>query len=751
MPNNLTSAEKARQMQQARRQAALKNQQAGGRSRRRPVGSAAQQTNSGASAQPREAQAEQPATYETAPATAAVTLLPETEQTALNDDAAADELCRDVARKRRSAISLNGRGNQPKSRPSRPPRQKGIPPKVETGTTLSGSEITGTQVERTASVTGNEQGTCRTVTGTEYIGNEQFNTFCETKPERPAPKVGVSVTASGSAVSGTEIGRSPKVSGDEHGSCQTVTGSEYLGSERFTDFCENKGLNKPAPKVVSGRSQNHGVTITGSDEARQNPTTGSEAGAHRTITGSQYTETTSRNLSSYSSQRSNMPGRMERPESSGDSGVTGSEYSAYDAVTGSDYSFSSPSFSYSRANSEPAEVPQKVGVDTSCSGQRITGNLVDRSAKVTGNEQGSDKHLTGSQYGRNSCTRPSKIPSTHAFAGGRLTGNRAEHDPKINGDGLSGCQPVTGTELQGMEPAPDHCTTTQAPIAKPDSAGFDNTANMAGNAIQPRTQPAVIQPTTPPQADMPADLYAQTAALPATEQAAQLAVRAPQGACCESCAARQLAEQAGLIHAMSAHHQHLYTPPQPMVAPGNAIHSNPVYGNSRPGMITGPDSLAAGMVSGTPESRYPQQMVQPTVQHVPPSAAQQPAEAPAQYAQQPAYPNGHVHPDSNGHTALSQPAQSATARRITGEGREGGLPITGDNWARGEQVTGTEGHWAQGRNPTLQTASQPAIPGAHRNKEISRPAAAQSLTPITGSSGSCDSGAQVTVSGGARG
>lgn len=632
---------------------------------------------------------------------------------------------RDVARQRRSAISQMGRGNQPKSRPSRPPRQKTVPPKVEVGTTLSGSEVTGTQVERTTRVTGNEPGTCRTVTGTEYIGTEQFTNFCETRPERPAPKVGNSITASGSSVSGTEIGRSVKVSGDEQGSCQTVTGSEYLGSERFADFCDNKGLNKPAPKVVSGHSQQRGITITGVDEARRNRTTGTEIGADRTITGSQYTEAETRDLSRFSSQRNTMPGRMERPETAGGSGVTGSEYSTYSAVTGSDYSFSSPSFSYSRANGgsagEPAAVPQKVGVDTSCSGQRITGNLVDRSEKVTGNEHGSGRHLTGSQYGRNSCTQPSKMPSTHAFAGGRLTGNRVEHDPKINGDGLSGCQPVTGTELHGFAQLADHCSTTRAPV----SAGFDNTS-----------QPVVNHPVAEGQVHQTAPDHGMQAPAPsagnaATDHAQQAVPHSTEtahhhGACCDSCAARQMAERAGLMNVMSAQHQAQHLPPVP------AQHAH------QPGMITGPDSMGAGLISGTPESRYPQQMVQ-TPAHMTHAAHEAQHQVP-QYAQQPAYPQGY-----------REQAQPAPSRRITGEGREGGLPITGDNWARGEQVTGTEGRWAQGRNQTLQTDVRAAIPGAHQNKGMSRPVVAQPLTPITGSSGSCDTGAQVTVSGGARG
>ncbi|KAG1694667.1 hypothetical protein GQR58_006668 [Nymphon striatum] len=123
---------------------------------------------------------------------------------------------RDLAKLRRREMANKGRGDTPVSRPSGRVRPNAAPPKVETGTTLSGQEVSGTQVERTASVTGNESGTCRAITGTEYVGTEQFATFCGTQPEPNPPKVGMSVTGAGEKISGTEIGRSEKVTGDEN-------------------------------------------------------------------------------------------------------------------------------------------------------------------------------------------------------------------------------------------------------------------------------------------------------------------------------------------------------------------------------------------------------------------------------------------------------------------------------------------------------------------------------------------------------
>jgi hypothetical protein len=63
-----------------------------------------------------------------------------------------------AVRQRRIKQSQRGRGDAPPCRPCG--RIKPEPPKVEIGTTLAGSTVTGNQVERAAHVTGNEAGTC---------------------------------------------------------------------------------------------------------------------------------------------------------------------------------------------------------------------------------------------------------------------------------------------------------------------------------------------------------------------------------------------------------------------------------------------------------------------------------------------------------------------------------------------------------------------------------------------------------------
>jgi len=75
--------------------------------------------------------------------------------------------------------------------------------------------------------------------------------------------------------------------------------------------------------------------------------------------------------------------------------------------------------------------------------------------------------------------------------------------------------------------------------------------------------------------------------------------------------------------------------------------------------------------------------------------------------------------------------------------------ITGDGWDRGSKVTGTEGQWANSRNTSVKGSSSRQAPmGAAQFRPNSMEAVP--LSPITGSSGNADTGAKVTLSGGAR-
>ena len=628
------------------------------------------------------------------------------------------------ARQRRLEQSLKGRGDAPASRPSgrvRPAAE--APAKVETGTTLSGQAVTGTQVERTSRVTGNEPGSCRAITGTEYIGAEQFEGFCASRPAPAPAKVGLSATSRGQAVSGPEVGRSAKVTGGEAGTCKPVTGTEYLGSEDFAEFCAGKGLTSRPEKVSVGATARKGLAVTGSDEARPASVTGAEAGAKRGITGSQY------NDAGVSRLTINGPAKVAlthtvagRPVSGSEVGrstkVTGDEAGACRAVSGTEY-LSNEQFQ-SVCNTRPEAGPEKVGEAASAGGQRITGNLVERTGKVTGNEPRAEGKVSGSQYerGADRGEAPAKVRELRTPAGRTLTGGvmSGASSPKLTGDEQGGRQRVTGTEYAG---AARSDASPGVPESMASTAKVDITHTLRGQTVSGSPLGRSSRVT--------GDEPGSHLAISGTPYAASEQIT---GAC--GCQHKNVAEPADPLPRAHPRFQPQERPramalsmlpaePHPesfsVSAPAQEARGRVTgtgYGGA--GRITGPVNMASGLVSGTPEFRYRDE-------------------------------GGYVGGTRQDMSAPAAPA--AQGERITGEGREAGRRITGDDWGRSERVTGTEGRWAQGRNPTLRGGGRGMASGAWANKERERPEAP--IAKVTGSSGNDGKGAVITVSGGARG
>lgn len=671
---------------------------------------------------------------------------------------------RELARLRRQEMASKGRGNEPTSRPSG--RVRPAPKKVETGTTLSGNEVTGTQVERAAEVTGNESGSCRAITGTEYVGTEQFAAFCESKPAPNAPKVGFSATSAGMGVSGTEVGHSDKVTGDEQGTCSSVTGTEYLSAGDMAKFCQTKAPSAPR-KVMVSHTERKNLPVTGADEARANGTTGTEAGAGSAVTGTQYSA-----ADSSAKMTINGPEKVAlthtiagQPVTGTEVGrsakVTGDEHGSCRPVTGTEY-LSNEQFS-SVCQTVPQPSPAKVGVDQSARGQSITGNLVERSASVTGTEQGSCAHVTGSQYGQSKICggAPEKAPTMHTLSGNALTGTGVDHSPKLSGGVRGGCMPVTGIEYFGQEQFTQYCGSTP-PVAKPAKVGVEHTPH--GQHVS-------------------GTMLSNTDNVTGNEMGNQLpvsgtpygSVQVPEnhGSCCSACAAKDAAVAAGLIAPEAAPSyapapQQMVQPaavapapqqmaaPAPMqqvaapaptdfsiVSPARAAHITGNVGGNH--AITGPSGMSGRLVSGTPEFRHPHLAQQQAM------AMPQQVAAP-EYVQMPA-PVTAPTPEP---VSLQQPlaeqiapaAVPAPAQRITGEGRDGGIGITGDNWKRNGNITGTEGRSAN-RNASLRCEARGAAFNAHVNKSLETPEAP--VSAVTGGSGNSHLGAVITVSGGARG
>ena len=398
-----------------------------------------------------------------------------------------------AARRRRIEQSLKGRGDAPPCRPCG--RVRPEPQKVELGTTLSGSTVTGNQVERTQRVTGNESGICRSITGTEYVGAEQFGEFCDSLPAASPAKVGTSSTSRGGRVTGTEVGRSGKVTGDETGTCKRVTGTEYIAAEQAGEFCGTSP--EPHPEKAGFGMTARKNLISGIDLTREIDVTGGEHGANRAITGSAYTDTTS-----LRSKSGDAPKKVETSHTSAggavsgtqlgrSSKISGAEQGACKRVTGSDYLSAEEFSSFCRA--EPFQPPAKVGVSRTLKGQDVSGTQVGRSASVTGDEYGACKPVTGTayigadQYADFCATRVAAEAINRARLGrnAELTGIQPGPDARLTGNARGQCQSVSGSPYMGDVQQASACgrppMATHYRARSPE--GVAHSPDISGNAL----------------------------------------------------------------------------------------------------------------------------------------------------------------------------------------------------------------------------------------------------------------------------
>ena len=526
--------------------------------------------------------------------------------------------------------------------------------KVGESTTTSGQTVTGTQANRSVKTTGNEASTCRSITGTEYLGAEVFQTFCQQAPEPTTPaKVRVSATSHGNRVTGNEVGRSDKVTGDEPGTCKSVTGTEYISANQSASYC---GGGQVSPRKVGHSLTQQGRPVSGVMVGRSSSVTGDEAGAGRSLTGDQYL------------------GSEPLPEG------------------------------------RPAA---KVGLSGTLSGTGVTGTMVGRSSQVTGDEFGSCHRVTGDQYisaeqvnafcGSKPEPEAAKVGFSITNRNQVVSGTRTGRSERVTGDEPGTCKAVTGTPYAGLENAGQHCGTS------------------AVQAIRERTP---VRPGTP------------AAVMTGIQPGVGGVMTGDEKGACEAVTgtpyvgADQLATACG-DEAPAGTDTHGQVPEGAawtrfsIMSPARAAQQQrdgqgAVTGTSyeQGNRITGPVDMAGGKVTGTEQFRFDNREFQRRHFQATPPVADAP---------------------------VSMDEDQRPVSRVTGEGSS--RKVTGDDWDRGEHVTGTEGASARRRNPTRPGPMSAMVPHERkRNDEIEWP-----VSRVTGSSGNTEKGSLITVSGGARG
>jgi hypothetical protein len=431
---------------------------------------------------------------------------------AANPELSSKELALELRRERSKRGKSGGAGEQ-KARPTgkvRPKNNTGAaqdaPWKVGVTETARGQSVTGTMVGRDEAVTGDEASTCRTVTGTEYLGADVFREFCQTDPV-PAPiRTGSSATVRGNSVTGNEVGRSEKVTGDEPGTCKNVTGTEYVGAGQSEAFCGTT----PAPaasRLIESQSRK-GKKVTGDNVGAFSNVTGGEAGAERDLTGTQYMKTgeAGREPSKVRVSETLRGGRVTGTAVGRSEKTTGDEFGACRQITGDDYVGLEQ---YSKfCDTKPQPQDRKVGMSATFNGMGVTGTIDGRTENVTGNEPGTCKVVTGTPYAgvedyAGNCEVPAvndaaaRMQRNRRSMGMPMTGQQPSVGGVMTGDEKGACEAVTGTPYVGADQAFNACP---AKAAEPGEADFPqavgDTAGWTEFSVTPPSHAAADESNT---------------------------------------------------------------------------------------------------------------------------------------------------------------------------------------------------------------------------------------------------------------
>lgn len=408
---------------------------------------------------------------------------------------------RELARALRDQRSRRGGSGKKKSAPSGRQRKKpetggaqDAPWKVGASQTSNDQTVTGTMVGRSKPVTGDEQSTCRSITGTEYMGADVFRDFCGAEPPKAQRRAGVSATGRGNAVTGNEVGRSEKVTGDEPGTCKQVTGSEYIGAGQAEAFCGTK--LQPAAVRQTRAETRKGKSVTGDNVGTSKNVTGGEAGVGRQLTGTQYMQLgETGNVPPKVGASATLRGGMVTGTLTGRSDkTTGDEPGSCRNVTGDDYVGQEQ---YQGCDvAAPTATDQKVGVSATPGGEAVTGTMTGRSGKVTGDEPGTCKTVTGTPYAgienmTGFCEAPAAEAATARTAPNRrnfgsvMTGQQPGVAGKMTGADKGACEPVSGTPYVGGDQVVEACPATAAEPGSPDFPQAIGSAPLGDFSVEP--------------------------------------------------------------------------------------------------------------------------------------------------------------------------------------------------------------------------------------------------------------------------
>lgn len=342
--------------------------------------------------------------------------------------------------------------------------------------TTSGQEISGTRVGKNTGITGAKKGSCKAVSGTEYLGVEEFAT-CDTKPNTRPQKVSTTTTHQGMKVSGTEVGLDEVLTGNNSGKCASITGTEYLPAENQNDFCGTKGSTSSVKKqtgfsVISQANNTNSrtdITNSGNNRNSQSTTIKSSVAPQKVVSSQTFKGNTTTGT---------QVGRTGNDITGNQGGVcenvTGVSYVGVEEVEGCD--------------TKPTDGATKVVVSGTGNGQVITGDRSGGDDGITGSKSGNCQAVTGTSYvGAENAAACDSNAQQEITARAKQTGNTQLSGTEIAPTGLTGaskgaCSLITGEQAYSTNATSVVCaSTTAANIG-------DSDYPLAANATTASTQ-----------------------------------------------------------------------------------------------------------------------------------------------------------------------------------------------------------------------------------------------------------------------
>ena len=341
----------------------------------------------------------------------------------------------------------------------------------------NGSEkaVTGTRVGHSKPLTGDEAGLCHTgITGTQYLAAKIFEDFCQDRTPAYPVKVSQTETLRGSRVTTAgKVGASERMTGADVGICSQVTGSEYLGREEFTQRCDTP-VQAGAVKVSHSHTQ-RGMTISGPKASRAEKVTGNEKGTCKAVTGTPYAGFEEQETFCSKPERSEIGQRQSPPQKSGARDITGiqpglrgvnftgAQSGACQSVSGTPYLGSTEMKEVCNAvaaSEMDADFPQTIGpavveaetsknMPAAARASKVTGAGKGDNSAITGTFSLGKGKVTGTEQARFDHARPELArsePTADEGSSARVTGEGLDIGLHITGDDWNRGKRVTGTE-----------------------------------------------------------------------------------------------------------------------------------------------------------------------------------------------------------------------------------------------------------------------------------------------------------------